>query len=337
MERTYIVTGSAGHLGGAIMRALRERGKTARGLLSPSGNPRVAGAGICYINGDVCRPETLEPLFQGSGEFVVIHAAGVVSIAEKPPAALRRVNVEGTRNLLNLSEARKAAKFVYVSSVHAIPEAPRGSVIRETDGFSPDLVRGGYAKAKAEASQLVLDAAAHGLDAVVVHPSGILGPYDTGKNHINQLVRDYMDGKIPVGVRGGYDFVDVRDVAAGCLAAAEKGRRGECYILSGHYATIEKLLRMVSGCCGAKRVPTLPVWAAGAAAPFFEVSALARGERPLYTRYSLYTLGSNSNFSHEKATRELDYVPRSLERTVRDMTRWLMDNRCLEAQRKEWS
>ncbi len=327
MSKTYIVTGAAGHLGSAIMRRLKEDGVKVRALLSPSGRPTVTGERICCINGSVCDPETLEPLFEGDDEFVVIHAAGVVSIAEKIPTALRLVNVEGTRNMLNMCAGRRVAKFVYVSSVHAIPEVKKGGVIGETASFLPEAVRGGYAKTKAEASGLVLKAAEDGLDAVVVHPSGIIGPYDMGRNHIIQLVRDYMDGKIPAAVRGGYDFVDVRDAAWGCLAAAENGRRGQCYILSGHYLTIDELLKLVSRYSGAKTVPALPLWAAGMAAPFIEAAAVAHGTRPLYTRYSLYTLGSNAVFSHEKATRELGYAPRSAERTVRDMVKWIEENK----------
>lgn len=132
---------------------------------------------------------------------------------------------------------------------------------------------GGYAKTKAEATQIVLDAADHGLDAVVVHPSGILGPYDRSGNHLVQMVTDYIHGKLPACVNGGYDFVDVRDVAAGCLAAVERGRRGECYILSNRHYDIKEVLRMVKQVAGGRRLPVLPMWMAKAAAPLMSWQA----------------------------------------------------------------
>jgi len=172
-----------------------------------------------------------------------------------------------------------------------------------------------------------LDFAADGLPALLVHPSGIIGPYDEGRNHLVQLAGDFIDGKLPVCVRGGYDFADVRDVANGCLLAAEKGRVGQGYILSGQYLSVSHLLRRVGTLCG-KRPPLLvPMPLARLAAPLIERRAKARGTRPLYTLYSLLALTSNSNFDNQKARAELGYFPRNIDETIQDMTRWLMDAR----------
>ena len=94
----------------------------------------------------------------------------------------------------------------------------------------------------------MLDAVQEGLDAVVVHPSGILGPYDRSGNHLVQLVNDYINGKLPACVNGGYDFVDVRDVADGCLKAIEKGKPGECFILSNRHYEVKDCLLYTSRC-----------------------------------------------------------------------------------------
>ena len=196
-------------------------------------------------------------------------------------------------------------------------------MLREVDSFSPQQVTGGYAKTKAEATQAVLDAAAQGLDAVVVHPSGILGPFDGAGNHLVQLVKEYAIGKLPACVKGGYDFVDVRDVAAGCLAAAEKGRSGQCYILSNRHYEVQEVLAMAKTLCHGRRLPVLPMWMAQAAEPLLGWVARVKKQRPLYTKYSLYTLRSNDRFDHGKATAELGYRPRDLRQTVRDTLRWL--------------
>ena len=321
-QTTFLVTGAAGHLGSVLVRRLQRLGADWRGLVLPGQN---VGGRPGFVEGDVTAPASLEALFDGLAgrRVIVIHTAGIVDISGLRGAEMQRVNVGGTANVIALCQAHPGTRLVYVSSVHAIPERGTHGPLCETREFAPERVIGDYAKTKAAATAAVLAAADAGLDAVVVHPSGILGPNSPGGNHLVQLVADYLGGRLPACVDGGYDFVDVRDVADGCIAAALRGRSGECYILSGRYAHISTLLQLVRGAGGGHRLPELPVWLAGAAAPLLSSLAKRRGERPLYTRYSLYTLVSNGRFCHDKATRELGYHPRGLWRTVRDTVRWL--------------
>lgn len=324
MKTLYLITGANGHLGSALTRILSRRGEEVRGLVLP-GSSREPLEHVAYYEGDVCRPESLEPLFAGAEgrRVVMIHAAGIVDLSPQVTPRLWEVNVGGTGNILSLCRAHRTARLVYVSSVHAIPEKDCSRVMEEVTRFSPDLVHGGYAKTKAAATQLVLDAAAGGMDAVVVHPSGILGPYDDSGNHLVQMVRDYLRGRLPACVSGGYDFVDVRDVAEGCLAAAERGRAGCCYILSNRHYEVREVLSMVQAIHGGRRLPVLPLWMARMAEPFLRLDARRRKERPLYTSYSLDTLHSNDRFSHNRATRELGYSPRDLFQTISDTVAWL--------------
>ncbi len=323
--KNYIITGAAGHLGSTILRRLQNTDCHVTALILPREQPVVAGENIRYVRGDVCRPETLDALFDpgDAGDTAVIHAAGLVSISRWADERMYEVNVEGTRNMLRVSGEKGVGRFVYVSSVHAIPELPGGAVMSEVERFSADAVDDGYAKTKALASQLALDCAAEGLPAMVVHPSGIIGPYDDGHNHLVQLVRDYMEGRMSVCVKGGYDFADVRDVARGCLLAAEKGRAGQCYILSGQYLSVRELLCRAGELRGKRPPRMVPMALARLAAPLIEGWAKRRGKRPLYTRYSLYALTSNSRFSNQKARSELGYCPRSIDETIRDTVRWL--------------
>ena len=324
MEKTYLVTGACGHLGGTLVRMLERTGAQVRGLRLPSEQARDR-AHVTYYPGDVRDRDSLRPLFQGLAdrEVVVFHTAAIVDISGEATPQMVDVNVNGTKNILALCREYGVKRLVYVSSVHAIPEKDGYAVLREVDSFSPQQVTGGYAKTKAEATQAVLDAAAQGLDAVVVHPSGILGPFDGTGNHLVQLVKEYAGGKLPACVKGGYDFVDVRDVAAGCLAAAEKGRSGQCYILSNRHYEVKEVLAMAKTLCHGRRLPVLPMWMAQAAEPLLGWVARVKKQRPLYTKYSLYTLRSNDRFDHGKATAELGYRPRDLRQTVRDTLRWL--------------
>lgn len=324
MEKTYLVTGACGHLGGTLVRLLERTGAQVRGLRLPSEQARNR-AHVTYYPGDVRDRDSLRPLFRGLAgrEVVVFHTAAIVDISGEVTPQMHDVNVNGTKNILALCREYGVKRLVYVSSVHAIPEKDGCAVLREVDRFSPQQVTGGYAKTKAEATQAVLDAAAQGLDAVVVHPSGILGPFDGTGNHLVQLVKEYAGGKLPACVKGGYDFVDVRDVAAGCLAAAEKGRSGQCYILSNRHYEVQEVLAMAKTLCHGRRLPVLPMWMAQAAEPLLGWVARVKKQRPLYTKYSLYTLRSNDRFDHGKATAELGYRPRDLCQTVRDTLRWL--------------
>ena len=237
MKKIYIVTGANGHLGGTLVRMLSKRGEAVRGLVLPGEAPQPFPH-VRYYTGDVRDADSMRPLFADAedAELLVLHTAGLVDIADAVSDRLYDVNVNGTKNMLALCREYGVRRLVYVSSVHAIPEEKSPAVLKEVASFSPERVTGGYAKTKAEATQAVLDAVQAGLDAVVVHPSGIIGPFDTAGNHLVQLVRDYLRGALPACVRGGYDFVDVRDVAAGCLLALEHGHRGASYILSNrHY------------------------------------------------------------------------------------------------------
>lgn len=298
-------------MGSTVIRIQLERGEAVRGLLLPG--ERAAVPGPEYIYGDVLEPESLCPLFQREGDekLAVIHTAGLIGVTGEMSRRLYDVNVTGTKNVLALCQKYHVDKLVYVSSVHAIPETGEPAVQAEITGFSPETVVGGYAKTKTEATQAVLDAAAHGLPAVVVHPSGIIGPYDEGRNHLVQMIRDFMEGKLPACVKGGYDIVDVRDVAAGCIAAAERGRVGECYLLSGEYHEIQEVLSFVAVRCEKKRPPMLPMPLARLAEPILCAMARKQGQRPLYTRYSLDTVESKTRFSAQKARDELGYNSRA--------------------------
>ena len=320
MKKLFIITGANGHLGGTIVRMLNGRPVQVRGLVFGDKKKQDTGS-IHYYSGDVREPETLRPLFEGCEdmETIVIHTAGIIDISNHVSPELYDVNVNGTKNILALCREYPVKRLVYVSSVHAIPEQKRGNVTGEIRDFSPDAVVGGYAKTKAEATREVLRAAQEGLDAVVVHPSGILGPYDRSGNHLVQMVAEYLHGTLPACVKGGYDFVDVRNVAEGCLLAAEKGRKGECYILSDRYCEIREVLEIAGDVSGKKKLPVLPLWMAKMAAPFIQLHARRKKRRPLYTAYSLHVLGTGERFSHKKATEELGYHPRDLKVTIRDM------------------
>ena len=142
------------------------------------------------------------------------------------------------------------------------------------------------------------------------------------------MAKSFLAGKLPLAVRGGYDFVDVRDVANGLLACSESGEPGKGYILSGHHVTIRKMLQLVGKTAKLKYRPIcLPLELARLAAPYYERRSLRERKPLFFTPYSVSVLASNGQFSHAAASERFAYRPRPVEETLRDMTAWLLEQR----------
>jgi len=326
MFQNYLVTGATGFLGRAVIAELMGRGAEIHALvLENDPLERQLPHDIHKVYGDVCDEASLDRFFSCAGhQTCVIHCAGIVSVASHPGDRIYKVNVGGTNNILRHCEQSGVGKLVYVSSVHAIPEKPKGTEITEDAVFSPELVRGDYAKSKAIATSLIFEAANRGLNTSVVFPSGIIGPGDSGQGSITHMLLSFLAGKLPLAVKGGYDFVDVRDVASGIAACAEYGLPGHGYILSGQYASIRDILDAVKNTLHIRRtVSFLPICFAKFVAPVYEKWSL-RKRLPLYfTPYAVAVLDSNGRFSRKAAEAALRYAPRSLESSIRDTVLWL--------------
>ncbi|MFR5190869.1 MAG: NAD-dependent epimerase/dehydratase family protein, partial [Clostridia bacterium] len=188
-------------------------------------------------------------------------------------------------------------------------------------------VKGTYAKTKAAATKYLLENNKQEIELVIVHPSGVIGPYEYIPSNLGQLVMDCASKKIGAYLEGGYNFVDVRDVAQGIIAAAQKGTAGECYILSGHQVSVKTLMKMIEDIT---KVPApkfkIARWFAYITGVLSEWYSKIRKEKPLFTSYAVYTLGTNSNFSNAKAIKELGYQVRPMEETLRDTITWLKEN-----------
>lgn len=329
----YLVTGAAGFLGSHVCDELLARGERVRALVLPGDkSAKYIPKEVEIVEGNLCDVASLENFFsipKGSSS-VVIHCASMVTTNAEFNQKLVDVNVGGTVNMIDQClKHPECGKMVYVSSTGAIPELPKGSPIRETDRFTPiDEERqvGCYSQTKAMATQAVLDACKEkGLKACVVHPSGILGPKDYAIGETTGTVIKIMNGEMPVGMGGSFNLCDVRDLAHGCVAAADKGRIGECYILGNKEVTLKEMCRMLheaSGC----RTPHfyVPIGMAYKLAAQMEKKAKKTGEKPLMTNFAVYNLARNNEFDYSKAERELGYHTRPYEETLRDEANWLM-------------
>ena len=324
----YLVTGATGFLGRAVAEELVRRKAQVHALVLHN-DPYInlLPKEVHAVIGDVCVKNSLADFFaDADSRTCVIHCAGIVSVASRPGSKLYQVNVGGTWRVLRQCMEHDVGKMVYVSSVHAIPEKSRGCIITEDCEFSPGLVDGDYAKSKATATELVFDAAERGLNASIVFPSGIIGPGDIQGGSFTSMAKSFLSGKLPFAVRGGYDFVDVRDVANGIFACSESGEPGKGYILSGHHVTIRRMLQVIGTAAKRWYRPIrLPLGLAKLAAPYYERRSLEERKPLFFTPYSVAVLASNGQFSHAAASECFAYRPRPVEDTLRDMTAWLLE------------
>lgn len=324
MSAIDIVTGATGHLGNVLVRHLLERGRRVRAVVQPHDDlTAVGGLAVERAEADVADAGALERAFAG-GE-VVFHLAGLVSITAGQEARLRAVNVEGTRNVVEACRRAGVRRLVYASSVHALEE-PRGGALSEAAGFAH--AGGPYGRSKAEASRLVESAARAGLlDAVLVLPTGVVGPWDFRLSEVGQIIAGVGEGRVPLAVGGGYDWVDVRDVAAGLALAAERGRSGESYLVSGEWASMRELLthaaRAAQVAPPRATVPLALLWPVAALGPLWE---RVTQRRALVTPYALHQLGARHRVDDGKARRELGYTSRPIAGSIADAWRFLADH-----------
>lgn len=325
----YLVTGAAGFLGSNVCRQLLDRGDTVRALVLPNDRAiQYVPKEVEICKGDLCDIKSLEQFFtipEGM-KSIVIHCASMVTVNPDFSQKLMDINVGGTQNITEKClEHKECLKLVYVSSTGAIPEQPRGERIKEVDHFDPEKVVGCYSESKALATQVVLDAVKKkGLNACVVHPSGILGPNDHAVSETTGTVIQIINGEMPMGMKGSFNLCDVRDLAYGCIMAADKGRKGQCYILGNEEVTLKELCQLLTKESGCKSIKFyLPLGIANFLAKIMEKQAKKSGKKPLLTTFSVYNLARNNSFDYSKAKKELGYKTRSYAETIHDEVAWL--------------
>ena len=322
----WLVTGATGHIGNVLVRKLIERGEKVRALILPGESVEsISGLEVEAVEGDVLNMDSLFKSFEGIRG--VFHLAGVISIMPGSNDFVHKVNVEGTKNILRVATEKRVKKLVYTSSIHAIQRVEDG-IIDEALPYDPDNPYGAYDRAKAEATLEVQKAARSGLDAVIACPTGVIGPYDFRGSLMGSVIRTAAEEKPTLYVDGAYDFVDVRDVAEGLIAAAKHGKRGESYILSGHKISVRYLLETIREITGRHFFQMkIPFDLAKFAALFTPMYYSVARVNPRFTPYSLEVLRSNANISHAKATRELGYKPRSLYESLKDTVKWFLERK----------
>ena len=316
---TVFVTGAAGHVGANLVRSLIKENRAVRAMVRNDCRG-VDGLGIEIVEGDILDYESLCPLIKGCE--VVFHLAASISIVGDRTGQVRATNVEGTHNIVQACLNEGIRRLVHFSSIHAYSPFPLDQPVDENsppaDSRSPV-----YDQTKAEGSQVVCEGVKKGLDAVIISPTGIIGPNDFKLSRMGAVLIKIYKNQLFGLVKGGYNWVDVRDIVDGALRAEKTAPCGSQYILSGTWCSIPDLAGYIQKIFGVE-VPRFvsPMWLAKLAAPFSEYYSKIRKKEAHFTPEALVTLRNHRLICRTKAEEELGYSPRPFKQTLRETLLW---------------
>jgi len=313
-----VVTGAAGHVGSNLCVSLLEAGQTVRAidLREPV---RAMRHGAQWVRADVRDATAMRESLAGCE--IVYHLAAVISVVGGLRGRVHSVNVDGVATMARAALAQRVRRVVHCSSVHAFDlGALAGAPADETAprAVRPDLPA--YDRSKAAGEVELRRAVQDGLDAVVVNPTGIIGPCDGSPSRMGSVLLAIWRHRLPALMEGGFDWVDVRDVVAALRAAGERGRTGSSYLVPGHRRSVVELAALAARVAG-DRVPTrsAPRWLVSAVAPICDVLVRLTGSPLLPTREAVHALLSFPTVDGSTARRELGHAPRPIEETLTDL------------------
>ena len=325
------ITGATGLVGSNLAIELLNQGHTVRCTKRASSKVKhLDDFAIEWVDGDLGDAEGLKRAFDGAD--AVFHCAALTEVWNRPTPALIRTNVEGTRNVLEAVRACQTPRLVHCSSVVAVGLSEDGQPSNETAVWNFDKygLDDGYAITKRDSEKLVRQAVSTGLDAVIVNPTYMFGPFDA-KPSSGSLIRELVRGRIPGYTTGYNNFVDVRDVCKGMIAAWLKGRQGERYILGNRNLSYHELFDMISQVAGLRtRRQRIPPPLAVLVGYVGELNQLLSGREQRLNRMTVrYSLTDKFIFSSEKAKAELGYAPGTVEKGIEDALKWFKEQKML--------
>ncbi|MFQ5785984.1 MAG: hopanoid-associated sugar epimerase [Alphaproteobacteria bacterium] len=328
---TVLITGATGFVGSAVLRRLLAAGHAVRALARPGSDRRnLAGLEVEVVEGDLRTPASLAPALAGCS--ALFHVAADYRLWARDPAQIYAANVAGTRELMRAAADAGVARIVYTSSVATLGLNPDGAPADETTPVTLADMIGDYKRSKflaeAEVRRLVAE---QGLPAVIVNPSTPVGPRDIRPTPTGRMIVEAAAGRMPAYVDTGLNLVHVDDVAAGHLAAFERGAIGERYLLGGENLTLGEILGAIANLVG-RRAPRLRL-PHGVVLPFaYLAEAWARigGTEPFATVDGIRMARKRMFFSHARAAEALGYAPRPAIEALRDAVAWYRENGYLD-------
>jgi dihydroflavonol-4-reductase len=331
LSGTLLITGASGLVGANLVRTLMEQGRNVRALVHTD-RRALAGLDVETISADVRDQDALERAMQGVE--VVYHLAGSISLVMDSWPEVRAVNVQGTHNLVAACLKCGVRRLVHFSSIDALRQEPLDQPLDENqalidEGLTNDALLHipPYDISKAQGEREVLAGIEAGLDAIIIRPTAILGPFDFKPSYLGQALIQLAHGKIPALVKSGFNWVDVRDVVSSAILAEQTASSGDKFMLGGNWHSIRQVAELVASYSG-RAAPffTVPMWLADVFAPVMLKLAHFNRSQPIYTRVTLTALRGNRQVSSLRAQHELGYSPRPLAETVIDTLTWFQQH-----------
>ena len=323
-----IVTGASGHLGANLIRSLISRGWDVKALVHRD-TRALEGLDIEQVHGDILDVSSLKKAFHG--EEIVFHLAARISVIKQDKKQVEEMNIDGIKNVISACLSTKVKRLVHVSSFHAHVQEPYDEVLDETRPLVSSDEYPPYNRSKAEGERIIQESISKGLDAIIITPTGIIGPYDFQPSHFGSTILAIARRKLRILVDAGLDWVDARDVSEGMINASEKAEPGDKFLLSGHRTTLGEISGNIANYMGQSPPGIiLPLRTARLCAPLVSAFDRIRGNRQLFTPISLDELNSCRKISHAKAAELFGYRPRPLNETITDTLDWFREEGYLE-------
>ena len=319
---TALVTGAAGHLGANLVRALLRAGHTVRALVHHD-RRALAGLPITLAEGDITDEASLVDAVTDCDW--VFHCAARIQLDARDVDRLRAINIGGTRNLIDACRTAGVGQLIHVSSIEALDPEPADEPVDESRTLAARPLMA-YAATKVAADREVRAAIEQGMHAIILYPTAMIGPEDHRPSYAGRFLLDLVRGSLPALVTGGFDWVDVRDVATSAVRAAERATAGDRFLLSGRWASVAEIADITCAHTGIRRPPVLPRTVAWLGLPFSALWSALTNAEPRFTRGSLSALAHYRQVDHAHAARELAHAPRNLGVTLRDTIDWLMEH-----------
>lgn len=325
MDVQYLLTGADSQLGRYIIADILKQGDKVRALVSEEAVKEITALGAeCFV-GEIFDKDSMKDFFklEDPRHSVFIHADELVSISEQKNLQMRRINVSGTMNVVDLCIKNKIGKFVYLGSAYSLPDTKAGEMSAMDANFDRHKVQGDYAESKAEAANYVKEKVLmNKFNAVFILPTFMIGPGFKMDSDIGKVISGVVDKQV-APIKGGHSFVDVRDVADAIIAAAESGERGNGYIISGNYMSSLEFIQNVCDASGItmKLKPVSNAVMNGKLGSFYDlIMKLKKKDNPKEV-YALFKNSPNAHYDSSDAV-----LPKEIHKTdIKDSIKEVVD------------
>lgn len=318
------VTGAAGFVGSNLVALLVEQGHDVVAIDRIQAEHWPAH-NVTFIKGDVLDSESMEAAF--AGVEIVYHMVAMITLKQEDATAWN-LNTTGVRIVAEAALKTGVRRMVHCSSVHSFDQYDCGGYLNESSARSEAADIPVYDRSKWAGEQELQKVIAQGLDAVICNPTGVYGPSDYGNiSRLNAMLRDSARGRVPAVITGGFDLVDVRDVVIGLTLAAEKGRTGENYLLTGHMLNMKWAFNMAAKITGRRGpIVAFPISWITAILPVAEPICQKFGS-DIISRAAMGALIAQPDVDGSKASSELGYQPRRASETIQDLITFFINSR----------